>query len=79
MVEMKEYATMNQRDLAKTVSHVQRQEQVQPESVTTRPTSTEAVNIDLPAVTPTIEERASVVKESERAASGRMDDGEALV
>lgn len=79
MVEMKESPTMSQRDFTKAMSRVQRQEPVQPESVITRPTSAEAENISSPAVNPTIEERASVVKESERAASGLMDDDEALV
>jgi hypothetical protein len=79
MVEMKESPTMSQRDFTKAMSRVQRQEPVQPESVITRPTSAEAENIGSPAVNPTIEERASVVKESERAASGLMDDDEALV
>jgi hypothetical protein len=76
MDEMKESATMQQRDLTKTLSHMQKQEPVQPESVVTRPTPEEATNIDLPAINPTIEERASVVKESEQAAHGRMDDDE---
>jgi hypothetical protein len=79
MVEMKGSATMNQRDFAKAVSHIQKQEPMQPESVTTRPAAAEAENISSPAVNPTIEERASVVKESERAASGRTDDDEVFV
>ena len=79
MVEMKGSATMSQRDFAKAVSHIQKQEPMQPESVTTRPAAPEAENISSPAVNPTIEERASVVKESERAASGRTDDDEVFV
>ena len=78
MDEMKESATMQQRDLAKTLSHVQKQEPIQPESVITKPTQEETINIDLPAITPTIEERASVVKESEQASQGRMDEDEML-
>jgi predicted nucleic acid-binding Zn-ribbon protein len=67
MDEMKESATMQQRDLTKTLSHVQRQEPIQPESVVTKPTREEATNMDLPTINPTIEERASVVKESGQA------------
>ena len=78
MDEMKESATMQQRDLAKTLSHVQKQEPIQPESVVTKPTQEETINIDSPAINPTIEERASVVKESEQASQGRMDEDEML-
>ncbi len=79
MTEMKESASMDQRDLTKVLSHVQRQEPVQPESVTTKPTAAEATNIGLPALNPTVEERASVVKESEQAIRGRMNEDETLV
>ena len=78
MAEVKESAAMDQRDLTKVLSHVQKQEPIQPESLTTKLTAAEATNIGSPAVNPTIEERASVVKESEQAIRGRMDEDEAL-
>ena len=71
IAEINESATMPQHDLAKVYSGAQNQEPMQPESVSTRPTAAEATNVDLPAINPTVEERASVVKESERAVQGR--------
>jgi hypothetical protein len=67
---------MQQYDLAKTFSHLQKQEPIQPKSIVIRPTSEKATNVDSPAINSTLKERASLVTELEQAARDRMSEDE---